>query len=140
MSVQLRGEAAAFDFEACAIDGCHVCTVLNLVCKGLTFVVCTLLLVVSCICPSAAVAHACGPQHVQPLDGLMAVHKCMLHVSLGHCRNVFRFHIPLSFTNIYSCLLFDHLCLPDQITCKPDTVVTLLATYHHCKLDSQHVR
>ena len=79
-----------------------------------------LLVVVSCICPSAAVAHACGSQHVQPLDGLMAVHKCMLHVSLGHCRNVFRFYIPLSFTSLLMSL---HLCLPDPTQCKPDTVV-----------------
>ena len=55
--------------------------------------------------------HVLVSQDVQPLDGFTAVYKCMLHVSLDHCRNVFRYLMCLSFTRLHMACLH----LTDQI-------------------------
>ena len=89
-----------FISKAGAVDGGHVCTVLHLRAAKVSH------LSYAHFCWSFLVSALQQQLHMlvehnmcSLLDGLMAVHKCMLHVSLGHCRNVFRFHKPLSLTS-----------------------------------------
>ena len=45
--------------------------------------------------------HVLVSRDVQPLNGFTAVYNCMLHVSLDHCRNVFRYPMCLLFITLH---------------------------------------